>query len=294
LDQSFANSDVELGEGGYGTVRLCEEQVQGQPLELAVKRIQAQKFFPSEVYYLQKFSRSPFGIELFGCQVTNNYVYIAQHRAPYDLGNPLVTQAFRTRFSLKRRVIFFRKLMQLLASLQTYRIFHGDIKPPNIGLDDDYNPLLLDYDSASPLNGLANDHASSIYSSPKRIKHQQALPIYDLYSMMWVILAMENPYGQKGLFVYRIHGETNWRTVPPDCWTAERDTECRSIFQRVVEGSLAATWGQPQSHNDILPLNLSTLVSRIVLELWEPSWEQVDQALAQIEAVVSDETNRVI
>jgi len=49
--------------------------------------------------------------------------------------------------TLANRKLFFKKLLELLAMLENKNYFINDFKPDNIGYDDTFNPIIIDYDA---------------------------------------------------------------------------------------------------------------------------------------------------
>ena len=68
-----------------------------------------------------------------------NYTIVRKYKVIEDL----------QKGSYDNRKIFFKKLIQLLITLEKHNYIINDFKPDNMGYDDDYNPIVIDYDAAT-------------------------------------------------------------------------------------------------------------------------------------------------
>ena len=93
----------------------------------------------------------------------------------------------RTNHDEKKGVILFIKIAHILSELYVREIIHNDIKPSNIVVDYDGNPLLIDFGISKALNEPIYEHHTKIsehFSAPEKVL-KEANPVTvqsDIYS----------------------------------------------------------------------------------------------------------------
>ena len=192
-----------IGEGGYSAVYKAYQAATGR--EVAIKIIRDEiankpefiRSFESETRLVARLEH-PYIVPLIDFWRDPGGAYLVMRLLR---GGNLHDAIQGSKFSLERILGLLDQITSALELAHRNQIIHGDIKPPNILLDEDGNAYLSDFrivknahwqdDGDQPITG------SPDYMSPEQVLKAEPSPLSDIYSLgivLYEMLSGERPF----------------------------------------------------------------------------------------------------
>lgn len=258
----FFDSLPTLGKGGFGLVK--EVEVEGEVL--ALKRGKSSGVPVGELLLTQMFSTSKYGVLFRGCftlgKDDDQIQYMALGKLPHKTDRSDFINNFR-KSSLEARLLFYMKLMGMIASFEKLGFSHNDIKPDNIMADEKGEPHLLDYGCARPIGGFDGGCGTRLYTSMRRIQQQRSLPYNDVFSMAITILAFEHPSGEDFVYMGVNNKQVDTNNWPP---APNQVDVFRNHWTTKINGALSKVWGPYIAGQKKVSMNFTTLMMTIIVD----------------------------
>ncbi|WP_183040985.1 serine/threonine protein kinase [Salipaludibacillus neizhouensis] len=169
-----------LGVGSYGTTYLCKDLTTNRicvvkQMTKSKRKKVIQEQFKQETTLLAQLNETNIPT-LYDSFIFENTLFIAmEYMEGINLEDVLFLK--KQRFSEKESLLLIHELMQILASIHSSGIVHGDIRIPNVILQDASKPAIIDF-------GLAKQWKSaSDQSDPKANETKLALLREDFYDL---------------------------------------------------------------------------------------------------------------
>lgn len=206
LDSKFALS-IKIGKGATSTVYLGTES--NSPTKFAFKTSKEPSIIANEYNILSqipsnKFIISPLSIgynkTLYKTKTSNNK-NINYIQLPYYPHGSLFDYIFYPKKSLGENFsrIILRNLLNAISSIHSANIAHLDIKCENILIDDDFNPIIVDFGFAEKDTGFLTEFrgtegfaAPEIYT--KLPFNGRSCDIFALGVVMFIVVTGEMPF----------------------------------------------------------------------------------------------------
>lgn len=191
--------DDVLDKGFEGTVFIITKGKQKYILKHQVKS----KKSDSELKYLNKVKGVPYVVQLIEQKtIKNDVLLILQYGVKGNLFDILENEetddgVFTTQHDI---LSFFRKLIEGVQGIQSKGIIHADLKLENIVVDEDNNPLIIDFDLAVERDTENRARGSISYMPPEVLdalynkKSVMFNEKTDVYSLGVILYALETGY----------------------------------------------------------------------------------------------------
>ena len=183
-----------LGAGGMGVVYLAKDMMRGEMVALKVPRLD-QEDDPQAIDRFLREARVALGIQHPNlCHVLEVDAVDGVHflTMPYVQGMPLSKQISPDKpWPPERALAFIAKLAQAMQVVHQRGIMHRDLKPQNIMVKADGEPVIMDFglargfgSEATRLTATGAALGTPVYMSPEQIKGQKDIgPRTDIYSL---------------------------------------------------------------------------------------------------------------
>lgn len=188
----------DLGQGGEGSVFAARDLFAGQDVVLKMaKDAESQSAIAREARVMAKHDHrnvlSLVRIERLGGEV----VLVLPHLKNGDLRKWIIDG---------RQVpgeigIFSKSMLHGLRHLHRYNVIHGDLKPSNVLLDDNWNPVISDFGASQSAWGdllvgqdMTKVRASTRYLAPERRMGSKPTVASDLFELGLLLLQGSTPY----------------------------------------------------------------------------------------------------
>jgi serine/threonine protein kinase/WD40 repeat protein len=230
---------TELGAGAFGRVYRAYDPQLDREVALKVPHPELHKN-PQRVERFVREARAaaqlrhPNLVPVFESGMADGRPYIA---SAYITGKPLDEELEESRIKIKRAVEIIRRLAEGLAYAHQKGVVHRDVKPANVIIDNNGQPLLADFGLASRKDDAARVTSDGMvlgtpsYMAPEQAAGQQgeAQPAADQYSlgvMLYEMLTGQTPFsGPPAVVIHnQIHGTPELprkinRSIPRDLET---------------------------------------------------------------------------
>lgn len=262
LPLKFEQNTNLLGKGGFGEVKEFKVSGLSNIDQFAVKKVLFDSFQIKELYVMKMFSKSKYGIELYGCYYNDENVYIFQEKLDQGIDNKKFTEWFLT-LSDFDKANFFVELASSLKEFIDMGFVHLDIKNANIMVDKNKGVHLIDYGFASLIGEPDFNGLTRAYSSEERSLETIANPKHDIYAMALTIVSLLSTKNSD--IIYLKFGK--YEKIEEECRAKKRPDICQTYLTNMILGLLANTWGDYRP--DIIKIesmNLTTLMMKIIVE----------------------------
>jgi hypothetical protein len=260
-----------LDAGGMGTVYLAEQESLGRVVALKIVRPElagdpeADRRFAREARAAAPL-RHPGIVTVFGAGVEDGTRYIAMELVPGRMLSDMLAEA-ATRdepLAVERVVRWGARLARALDYAHGRGVVHRDVKPQNIRITPDDQPLLLDFGIALELGGEATAvtrsfHGSPAYAAPEQVRGVRVDGRADVYA----------------LAVTLYHALTG--SVPFDAPTVE------GVFHRVLNEPPTA----PRKLTRAVSADLETVLLKALEKRPEDRYATAAELADEFEAVLS-------
>jgi serine/threonine protein kinase len=195
------------------------------------KRIEDNK----EVFYLKKLKNVKGVIKLIDYEFDGSYIYeVLQLGEKGNLKHFLQkSEYFKNNMNL---VIFLLSFCKTLKEVHEKGIVHADIKPLNIVIDSDFNPLLIDFDIAVNMDSKEQVRGTPYYMDPNLVINWDHFrlfndknDVYSLGSTLFYILFGKTPFYGKTLLHLKENVEKGEIIIPEGT---------PLVFAKILEGAL--------------------------------------------------------
>lgn len=218
LPKQIANRyDVEklLGEGGQAKVYLAKDTVLGRQVAIKVSKpkhllsLQEQQQFRQEARAIVGLDEHP-GIAKvydFGIQDDGRCFIVLKYLSGRSLKDCFRDPEKRQDFTVERTVKLMSRIAEALDYAHRQRVYHRDLKPGNILLDEDGNPHITDFGLAvtdESQRGLKGQVVGTApYMSPEQVRGEShwvngQADIWALGVILYELLAGKRPFQGEG------------------------------------------------------------------------------------------------
>ncbi|MBL8233826.1 MAG: serine/threonine protein kinase [Bryobacterales bacterium] len=233
-----------LGQGGMGTVYKAE-RADGQFLRQAAVKVvtgteatgELQVRFLTERQILAQLEHPHIARLLDGGMTEAGEPFLVME---YVDGEPIDQWCDARKLTIRERIELFLKVVRAVDFAHRQLIVHRDIKPPNVLVDQDGEPRLLDFGTAKILGpeqlGKTQQFLTPRYASPEQLRHQPASVSMDVYALgvlLYELLTGQWPFGdphEANLNFARAMGQL--RATIPSSTTSEAAASMRGVSAR--------------------------------------------------------------
>lgn len=182
-----------VGEGARGTAFLVRHDDMQYIMKVQEKSLKSIE----EKNYLTRLKDQPYIVQIYDCEVDSNNKQICL--LEYGSKGSLYTQVINEdeHFESFRNVItFFKKILEGIIKVHESGIIHADLKLQNIVISSDFEPRIIDFDLAVPINELDTIRGTPKFMAPEIVKkwHKRGLVVYreaiDMYALGVIFYAM--------------------------------------------------------------------------------------------------------
>ncbi|MCB1627396.1 MAG: protein kinase [Xanthomonadales bacterium] len=244
-----------IGRGGMGEVHLALRQVAGHPQRVALKRLRfdhrdrhARERFAEETRLLAQLSHPGIAPLLDAGTDARGRPYLV---TPYIQGQPIDQWCTEQRADVRQRVQLVSKVAAAVADAHAHLVIHCDIKPANILVTADGEPVLLDFGIARSAVATAGEQEWSAltlgYAAPEQLTPPDqrgplgaAVDVHALGVLAFELLCGHSPYRRRSDYAAQIAA---MREVQPPPLREQADVV------RGVDRDLAAIVGKALRQN---------------------------------------------
>jgi serine/threonine protein kinase len=176
--------DLPIGVGAQGKTFL----VQKDNIKYILKVQSQSTLSNNEVRILKLLKNKEYVVQLHKVKKKNSKLYtIITYGSKGTLDSFLNKSKYLS--NMENVIIFMKKLMIGLKNLHQKGYVHADLKPENIVVDENYNPLLIDFDMSVPIRKKAMPRGTLSFMAPEVMQafsYQKEVlftPEVDLYSV---------------------------------------------------------------------------------------------------------------
>jgi hypothetical protein len=143
---------------------------------------------------------------------------------------------------VKEKAVLFKKICEGLKAAHDIGVIHRDIKPRNILVNKDNNPMLLDFGIAEAFNAYLRITENKLigspdYMSPEQISnlaYDQRTDIYSLGCVMYEMFTGRKPYISEDL-THLFMAKLDHDPRPPSVFNPEIPTELEKIITKAMQ-----------------------------------------------------------
>jgi serine/threonine protein kinase len=254
-----------IGKGSNGSAFIVSKQNQKFILKVQPTTEKSEK----ELQVLTRLKGVSGIVQLYEHVVLNNTtLLIIEYGANGTLLNQIMHNKFRNNYEDSVAVI--RKLVVAVREMHKRGIVHADLKPDNIVMDEDNNPIIIDFDLAVNLGDSMNGRGSMSYMAPEIVKaygkgsklvYDQKIDIYSIGVIFYALIKNQFPIKLKALNYNEMLGkvvsfkesdqnilyEISKKTI---CLKSERVTD-DELYEMLIDYTFSASdsLGQPISYS---------------------------------------------
>ncbi len=201
-----------IATGGMGAVFAAQRTDAEFEQQVAIKLIathlvdaDALARFRTERQILARMQHPYIARMLDGGTLNDHTPYLVMERV---IGVPITAYCENNTLNIVQRLQLFQKVCDAVAYAHRNLVVHRDIKPPNILVDADGNPKLLDFGIAKLVENAPDDATITAqrmtpdYASPEQITGQGITTVSDVYALgvlLYELLSGQRPFKLQGL-----------------------------------------------------------------------------------------------
>lgn len=199
--------DTSIGEGALGSAFLIQKDNKQYILKIAAE----DEYSKNELEALKKFKGKPFITQLIDHYTTGSTLYMIISYGSRGTVDTIVNNT--NYFDRYQNVLkFFNQLITGMKEIHTSGNLHTDIKPNNIAVTQDWEPMIIDFNMTTKIKdskfamGTPECMAPELfmaYFNGQKIKYDEEIDVYSLGVVFYAIIKKSFPYTLTSSNLYR-------------------------------------------------------------------------------------------